>query len=252
MTRPPTGPVNARTPKPVIPSVRRTSKLARPSFSASGLSRGAGSISPSLATEYLVSTAVGTESSHVDILDVELLEVECIYRQFDVKDRRDRLDQASCRAMSGAPISIRRGRAYWVVGLVAVISVLAVWGVHELREPTRSKVVRAAARLAPVTHRRVHFRVVERATGILAQPVRDAAVAPVGKAMMLLGGLTASDVSRPDVRIASPAGDRSAGNLPTALHDTAAVRIGRSVYLFGGGTGANTQSDAIVRIPATG
>ena len=70
--------------------------------------------------------------------------------------------------------------------------------------------------------------------------------------MMLLGGLTASDVSRPDVRIVSPTGDRSAGTLPTALHDTAAARIGRSVYLFGGGTGANTQSDAIVRVPAGG
>src|SRR5689334_15443889 len=93
---------------------------------------------------------------------------------------------------------------------------------------------------------------VERATGLLAQPVRDAAVAPLGRAMMLLGGLTASDVSRPDVRIASPAGDRSAGTLPTALHDTAAARIGQSVYLFGGGTGANTQSDAIVRVPAVG
>ena len=96
------------------------------------------------------------------------------------------------------------------------------------------------------------IRLVERATGSLVQPVRDAAIAPVSGAVMLLGGLTASDVSRVDVRIASPTADRSAGRLPTALHDTAAARIGGSVYLFGGGTGANTQSDSIVRIPAGG
>ena len=69
---------------------------------------------------------------------------------------------------------------------------------------------------------------------------------------MLLGGLTAADTSRTDIRIARPSGDRAAGNLPTALHDTAAVRLGRDVYLFGGGTGANTQSDVILRIPASG
>src|SRR5262245_42446089 len=156
--------------------------------------------------------------------------------------------------MNGAPISIRRRRVYWLVGLAtaAAIAVLGVWGVSEHRESARSKVVRAAARLGPVKPRSVRFRMVERATGILAQPVRDAAVVPLGRAMMLLGGLTASDMSRPDVRIASPAGDRSAGILPTALHDTAAARIGPSVYLFGGGTGANTQSDAIVRVPAAG
>jgi N-acetylneuraminic acid mutarotase len=69
---------------------------------------------------------------------------------------------------------------------------------------------------------------------------------------MLLGGLTAADTSRTDIRIATPARDRAAGKLPTALHDTAAVRLGSDVYLFGGGTGANTQSDAILRVPARG
>ena len=93
---------------------------------------------------------------------------------------------------------------------------------------------------------------VERATGRLVQPVRDAAIAPVGRSVLLLGGLTSSDVSRADVRIASPTDDRSAGQLPTALHDTAAVRLGGAVYLFGGGTGANTQSDSIVRVPVAG
>ena len=69
---------------------------------------------------------------------------------------------------------------------------------------------------------------------------------------MLLGGLTAADTSRPDIRIATPKGDRGAGQLPTGLHDTAAVRLGNAVYVFGGGTAANTQSDAIVRVPAAG
>ena len=93
-------------------------------------------------------------------------------------------------------------------------------------------------------------RLVERATGRLAAPVQDAAaVALVGDRAMLLGGLTAADTSRTDIRIATPARDRAAGQLPTALHDTAAVRLGNDVYLFGGGTGANTQSDAILRVP---
>jgi YVTN family beta-propeller protein len=69
---------------------------------------------------------------------------------------------------------------------------------------------------------------------------------------MLLGGLTAADTSRTDIRTAGPGADRPAGQLPTALHDTAAVRLGGAVYLFGGGTGAGTQSDEILRIPLTG
>ena len=98
------------------------------------------------------------------------------------------------------------------------------------------------------------LRLVERSTGRLAEPVqRDAAaVALAGGRAMLLGGLTAADRSRTDIRLATPAGDRAAGQLPTALHDTAAARIGGAVYLFGGGTGANTQSDEIVRVPTAG
>jgi YVTN family beta-propeller protein len=69
---------------------------------------------------------------------------------------------------------------------------------------------------------------------------------------MLLGGLTASDTSRADIRVATAGGDRGAGSLPAALHDTAAVRLGGAVYLFGGGTNANTQSDQIVRVPLGG
>ena len=69
---------------------------------------------------------------------------------------------------------------------------------------------------------------------------------------MLLGGLTAADASRADVRVATARGDRAAGRLPTAVHDAAAVRIGDLVYVFGGGTASGTQSDGIVRVPVGG
>jgi len=95
-------------------------------------------------------------------------------------------------------------------------------------------------------------RLVEQSTGRLAAPVQDAAVASVGRSVMLLGGLTAADTSRADIRIVSAAGDRAAGQLATGLHDTAAVRLGEAVYLFGGGTAANAQSDQIIRVPVTG
>ena len=98
-----------------------------------------------------------------------------------------------------------------------------------------------------------NVRLIEQATGRLAAPVQDAAAVALGRnRAMLLGGLTAADTSRADIRIATPKGDRAAGQLPTGLHDTAAVHIGNAVYVFGGGTAANTQSDAIVRVPAAG
>ncbi len=97
------------------------------------------------------------------------------------------------------------------------------------------------------------LRLAERRTGRLRAPVQDeAATAVDGDRAMLLGGLTAADTSRADIRLASPVGDRAAGLLATAVHDAAAVRIGRSVYLFGGGTNAGTQSDAIVRVSTLG
>ena len=96
-------------------------------------------------------------------------------------------------------------------------------------------------------------RFVERQTGNLQSPVQDAAAVSLGgDRAMLLGGLTAADTSRTDIRIVTRSGDRAAGALPTGLHDTAAVHLGSSVYVFGGGTSANTQSDAILRVPAGG
>src|SRR5436190_12478556 len=97
------------------------------------------------------------------------------------------------------------------------------------------------------------LRLAERQTGRLQSPVQDAAaVALADGRTMLLGGLTAADTSRADVRIVSATGDRAVGRLPAAVHDAAAVRLGREVYLFGGGTKEGTQSDAIVRVDASG
>ena len=87
----------------------------------------------------------------------------------------------------------------------------------------------------------------------LVSPVQNAAAAPSGPlSALLLGGLTAADISRADVRGVSPTGDRSPGTLPVALHDEAAVSLGGTVYLFGGGDGVR-QLDSIIRVdPSSG
>jgi DNA-binding beta-propeller fold protein YncE len=95
-------------------------------------------------------------------------------------------------------------------------------------------------------------RLVEHATGRLSEPVQDAASAGLAGRAILLGGLSARDASRFDIRLVRPTGDRGAGRLSTALHDSTAVRLGGAVYLFGGGTGSNTQSDEIVRVSLQG
>src|SRR5690349_17402223 len=105
---------------------------------------------------------------------------------------------------------------------------------------------RAESAVGPTRVHQPALRLVERRTGTLDAPVQDAAAVALGHdRAMLLGGLTAADVSRADVRIATAAHDRPAGTLPVAVHDSAAVRIGDAVYLFGGGTNAGTQSDAV-------
>jgi YVTN family beta-propeller protein len=152
---------------------------------------------------------------------------------------------------------IRRRRG--LSALLIAVACLVVGGVAALvasggDAPTTTTAIRA---LAPRARRRSPSKLArhlsERTTGGLAAPVQDAAaVALGGGRAMLLGGLTAADVSRDDVVIATRSGDRAAGRLPTAVHDTAAVRFGRAVYLFGGGTNAGTQSDEIVRVPAAG
>ena len=157
----------------------------------------------------------------------------------------------------------RRRRRSLVALLAAVVAIVAVaalvvWatggsgGGNGGTSTTVASTTAGTARSSGKATGTRRVRLVERRTGTLASPVQDAAAASVPGGVMLLGGLTAADTSRTDVRIATPTGDRAAGELPTALHDTAAVRLGSSVYLFGGGTGSNTQSDEILRVPAAG
>jgi DNA-binding beta-propeller fold protein YncE len=88
----------------------------------------------------------------------------------------------------------------------------------------------------------------ERAIGALDQPLQDAAATPLdGGRVLLLGGLTASDVSTDAIREVGAGGARLAARLPVALHDAAAVRLGNHAYLFGGGDGA-AQHDEIIAV----
>ena len=87
----------------------------------------------------------------------------------------------------------------------------------------------------------------EHPTGSLPQPVQDAASAPFDARAILLGGLTAADLSTDQILSAGQRAGRVIGRLPSVRHDTAAVTIGRFVYLFGGGNGVS-QLDEIVRI----
>jgi DNA-binding beta-propeller fold protein YncE len=110
---------------------------------------------------------------------------------------------------------------------------------------TPAPAIRDAARRRPVTLRPL-------AAGSLPAPVQDAAAAPYAHGAVLIGGLTASDVSSDQIVVVTRAGARVVGRLPGAFHDSAAVTLGRLSYAFGGGNGVS-QLDAIVRVdPSTG
>jgi YVTN family beta-propeller protein len=136
-----------------------------------------------------------------------------------------------------------------LVAAVVVAGALLAGGGNE-----RSTTQPAPARQAPADPAKIRakphartLRLVERRTGSLEAAVQDAAAAAIGgDRAMLLGGLTGTDISRADIRVATPRNDRPAGSLPLAVHDAAAVRLGNDVYVFGGGTNAGTQTDAIV------
>ena len=151
---------------------------------------------------------------------------------------------------------MKRRRLIALVLLVVVGAGVAAVGhsVVEAQEPSATTASIASTPTKRHARPRQHpLRLAERQTGRLQSPVQDAAAAPLaGGRTMLLGGLTAADTSRADVRIVSATGDRAVGQLPAAVHDAAAVRLGRAVYLFGGGTNEGTQSNAIVRVDASG
>jgi YVTN family beta-propeller protein len=148
----------------------------------------------------------------------------------------------------------RRSRAAGAFVLLVVGA--AVAGILALRHSHQSTDPAATVASRPAHHAqrlRSFLRLVERQVGRLQSPVQDAAVASLADGRtMLLGGLTAADTSRSDVRIVSRNNDLAAGVLPSAVHDAAAVRIGSDVYLFGGGTNEGSQSDAIVRVDGNG
>jgi YVTN family beta-propeller protein len=94
-------------------------------------------------------------------------------------------------------------------------------------------------------------RLVERSLGTLAEPLQDAAAAPIGSGALLLGGLDAADTSVGDIRFVSPRGVTDRGSLPGVRHDAAAVSLGGATYVFGGGNGPS-QLNEIVKVGPTG
>ena len=154
----------------------------------------------------------------------------------------------------------RRHLGRWLVGAVAVAAALLAWtglgGGHEggpARVPPASRGVSP-----PPSHRVValarplSLELAPHRRGRLTTPVQDAAIAALdGSKALLLGGLSAADLSTDTIRLEGVTGERTLGRLPGALHDSAAVRLGRAVYLFGGGNGT-AQLDQILRIDAAG
>jgi hypothetical protein len=119
--------------------------------------------------------------------------------------------------------------------LLAVLPFLLLGCSGSQRTETTGSTV--AGRASPPVHAVAPSRLVPTPAGQLAAPVQDPAAAPFAGGAVLLGGLTAADVSTDAIVTATRAGTRRAGTLPGALHDAAAVTIGRLSYLFGGGNG---------------
>src|SRR6478735_8747733 len=123
----------------------------------------------------------------------------------------------------------RGGRVAATFGLLVVMGTAV--GIVLLRHdhPSATNATTAsttvASKAAHDPHRLRRFlRLAERQIGRLQSPVQDAAAASVaGGRTLLLGGLTAADTSRADVRIVSASRDSPAGVLPSAVHDAAAV-----------------------------
>src|SRR5690242_8386697 len=99
----------------------------------------------------------------------------------------------------------RRGRA--AGALVLLVAGAAVAGTLALRHGHASTAPPRTVAPTPAHHAhrlRSFLRLAERQVGRLQSPVQDAAVASLADGRtMLLGGLTAADRSRPDVRIVS-------------------------------------------------
>jgi len=117
---------------------------------------------------------------------------------------------------------------------------------EQVDPPATPAHARVVLRTPPVTRLRPV------AAGTLDAALQDAAAAPFHGGAVLVGGLTATDVSTDEIVTATRAGSQRVGRIPAALHDAAAVTIGRTTYVFGGGNGV-AQLDGILAVdPRTG
>jgi YVTN family beta-propeller protein len=139
--------------------------------------------------------------------------------------------------------------------VVGVLLLVGCGGRMQAAAPQRTTVATQSAPVAAA--RAVHVRqppvpLSALTAGSLPAPVQDAAAAPWHGGIVLVGGLTAADVSTDQIVVATRAGARVVGRVPGAFHDSALVRLGKLVYAFGGGDGV-AQLDQILRIdPGTG
>src|SRR5919204_4972179 len=135
-------------------------------------------------------------------------------------------------------------RAALVAGLVAlgVIAAIVGPGTGTKKQKPRGRSVEASAASQPV-------RLRPRTLGALSAPEQNAASAAArGGRMVLLGGLTAADVSRADILVLRGGRELLHAQLPGPVHDAAAATVRGTVYLFGGGdTGS---SNRILRVNA--
>jgi DNA-binding beta-propeller fold protein YncE len=154
----------------------------------------------------------------------------------------------------------RRRVAAVVFALVAVAVIVGGWqlsagsgggGAPAPADPGQAAPKTAAVH-AVVTRQATALRLVASPAGALPSPVQDAAAAATGaRSALLMGGLTASDLSSADIVQAGLGGARRVGALPRALHDTAAVTLAGGTFLFGGGDGV-AQHAEILRVGTDG
>jgi N-acetylneuraminic acid mutarotase len=147
---------------------------------------------------------------------------------------------------SGPPAEVSwRRRALALIGLVLVLGV--AWGLSHGGRRSGAPTARAShapSRPAPAT---APSALLARVSARLPAPVQDpAAATDAHGSTVLIGGLSAADVSVAGIELTDGSSAHPAGALPAALHDATAASIGGQIYFFGGGdTGS---SDQILRI----
>ena len=167
------------------------------------------------------------------------------------------LDRPPVRAAQPRSTNRGRSRRRLLAGTAVVLGCLGVVA-YLLTSEGGGQPRQRVGRVAPGRHhlvragvqknQSVELRVV--GSDPLPAAVQDGAgVVAGGGRVVLLGGLTASDVSTDGILLVGLHGGERHGTIKTAVHDAAAVRIGGEIYLFGGGD-AVRQHDEIVRVNA--